>query len=168
MRSRAFSLLELVVVVVILGVIGAIAVPRVSGFAARSKVSAASASVRMIQKRIIEEEAAEGRYPSAIDPDWFSAGEIPPNPFEKTSPRSVQVVKAGASVTEPVNKTVGSGRSAYWYNMDNGSFRARVAAQGSTGATVALYNEVNGTTLTDESDVDITDGTLSKLLSIGG
>lgn len=148
MRARAFSLLELVVVVVIIGVIAAIAVPRMSGFAAGSKVQAAASSARTMQEKVIEYQGLEGVWPSTIDPNWFMGGQIPANPYDARTPRTVQVVNGGASVTEPTIKVVGGGKAAYWYNRDNGQVRIRVAELGGPAATVALYNAVNGTKVT--------------------
>lgn len=148
MAVRAFSLLELVVVVVIVGVIAAIAVPRMSGFAAGSKVQAAASSARAMQEKVIEHQGLTGAWPSVIDPNWFMGGRIPANPYERTSPRVVQAVTGAADLTEPSIKILGSGRAAYWYNRTNGQVRIRVTDTGNAAATLALYNAVNGTGLT--------------------
>lgn len=160
MTVRAFSLLELVVVVVIIGVIAAIAVPRMSGFAAGSKVQAAASSVRSMQERVIEYQGLEGAWPSAIDPNWFMGGRIPSNPYSGTSPRGVQAVKGGVEATEPTIKIVGGGKAAYWYNRDNGQVRARVADMGKASATIALYNVVNGTGVTALNQTVVESGTV--------
>lgn len=152
MRSRAFSLLELVVVVVIIGVIAAIAVPRMSGFAAGSKVQAAASSVRAMQEKVIEHQGLTGAWPSTLDPDWFMGGRIPANPYAGSTPRGLQAVSGGADVSEPTIKTLGSGKAAFWYNRDNGEIRARVPDLGNASATLALYNAVNGTSLTAIAD----------------
>jgi prepilin-type N-terminal cleavage/methylation domain-containing protein len=147
--ARAFSLIELVMVVVVLGVIGAIAVPRLSGFGERAKVSAAAANVSIVKSRIEEYIAVEGVPPTAISGDWFAGKRVPKNPFATTGdPRQVQAVSGGVGVTEPSIKTI-EGRVSYWYNRDNGEFRARVATKGSAEATLAVYNTVNGTSLAD-------------------
>ena len=171
MRARAFSLLELVVVVVIIGVIAAIAVPRMGGFAARSKTAAASASVRQMQELIVQYEGLNGTYPATLVPNWFAGGQIPANPYESTNPRAVQVVHAGADVTEPTAKTLGGGARPYWYNRDNGEVRARVPDLGHASATVSLYNAVNGTNLTAMSETKfnlVVDETETITVDLGG
>lgn len=63
---RAFSLVELVIVVVIIGVIAAIAVPRISGGAAASDESALKADLTAL-RNVIDRYAAEhnGTFPGA-------------------------------------------------------------------------------------------------------
>lgn len=168
MRARAFSLLELVVVVVIIGVIAAIAVPRMSGFAAGSKVQAAAASVRTMQERVVEYEGLNGAYPTTVDPDWFVGSRLPANPYEGTSPRGLQAVSGGADVTEPAIKTLGSGKAAYWYNRDNGEVRARVLDLGNAFQTLGLYNAVNGTSLTSIAQTKGGEGSASVSFELGG
>jgi general secretion pathway protein G len=154
---RAFSLIELVVVVVILGVIGAIAIPRMSGMVTRSKVQGAAGAVQAVRSVVEEYRAIHGSPPATLGATNFYGKSAPKNPYASTSPRTIQVIAAGAGVTEPSIKTV-SGKAAFWYNPDNGEFRARVSDQGSISLTVDLYNAVNGTSITgtaDTKDVNI-------------
>lgn len=149
---RAFSLVELVMVVVILGVIGAIAVPRLSGLSERAKEKAAAATARAVQEKVVEYAALEGKLPTAIELNWFAGGVMPKSPYASgTDPRGVQVVNGGAGVTEPTLKVVSGGARPYWYNRESGAFRVRVKAGKTAGETLALYNAVNGTDVGDMS-----------------
>ncbi|MCH8967307.1 MAG: prepilin-type N-terminal cleavage/methylation domain-containing protein [Planctomycetes bacterium] len=60
---RAFSLVELVIVVVIIGVLSAIAVPRMSGAASRSGLTAIRATLTTVRKAIDTYYAEHGMYP---------------------------------------------------------------------------------------------------------
>ncbi len=151
MTRRAFSLIELVVVVVILGVIGAIAIPRVSGMASRSKVQGAAGAVQAVRSVIEEYRAIRGRPPASLSTNKFYGNSLPRNPYAPAGPTDIEIVAAGVSVTEPAVKTTTISR-AFWYNSDNGEFRARVADQGQVEETLALYNAVNGTNLLAVAD----------------
>lgn len=66
MRTRAaFSLIELVIVIVIIGVVAAIAVPRMSNAATNSKVATAAANLQTIRKAVdLFTAEHEGRTPN--------------------------------------------------------------------------------------------------------
>jgi prepilin-type N-terminal cleavage/methylation domain-containing protein len=62
-RTRAFSLVELVIVVTIIGVIASIAVPRISTAASRASANALEATVNNVRKAIDVYYAEHGRFP---------------------------------------------------------------------------------------------------------
>ena len=76
-RWRAFSLVELVIVVTIIGVLASIAVPRISGAATGANSAALQATLASVRKAIDIYYAEHGSYPgydpSAKTPsgDWF-------------------------------------------------------------------------------------------------
>lgn len=78
-RGRGFSLLEVVIVVVIIGVIAGIAIPRLSSAADRGRMAAFIANCRAMEA-VAQRYAAEheGRYPDDEQDafSWVLAGEL--------------------------------------------------------------------------------------------
>jgi len=87
MRSnRAFTLVELLVVVMILGALAAIAVPRIIGGATNAKINACKTNVDLINSQVELYYANEGDWPSQLsdlttDPNFFPDG-APECPYE--------------------------------------------------------------------------------------
>ncbi len=149
MRGRCFSLLELVVVIVIIGVIAAIAVPRVSGFAESARSAAGTESLRRAQLWLQEYEAIHGEYPADLAEAIPTGESLPCSPFLPEDPRSIEVETKKPELLDPKQKVVGGNRTAYWYNSGNGNLRMRVSGRRNDDETLALYNAVNGTALTE-------------------
>ena len=77
---RGFTLVEFLVVVLILGALAAIAVPRIMGGAQNAKVNACRTNVDLINAQIELYYANEGSWPAALttvtqDPNYFPDGE---------------------------------------------------------------------------------------------
>ncbi len=148
-RQRGFSLIEMVIVITIIGLLGAIAVGRLSHFAYRAKVSSAAASVLNMAMKVDEVHAIEGDYPDQIEPAWFVARKLPTNPFAP-NPKSAVEISDSADPAEfhPEAKVYladgSKADTAYWYNPANGAIRARVANRSTVASTIKLYNVVNG------------------------
>jgi len=82
---RAFTLVELLVVVMILGALAAIAVPRMISGATNAKISACETNVDLINSQIELYYATKGAWPQRIavitgDPNYFPDG-APQCPF---------------------------------------------------------------------------------------
>ncbi len=63
MRARAFSLVEMVIVIVIIGVVAAIAVPRVTTASRQAKVNALEATMATVDQAMELYYADHGKYP---------------------------------------------------------------------------------------------------------
>lgn len=80
MRSRkGFTLVELMIVVLILGALAAIAIPRIIGGADTAKANACATNIDMINSQIELYYANEGDYPTDLptltnNPDYFPDG----------------------------------------------------------------------------------------------
>jgi prepilin-type N-terminal cleavage/methylation domain-containing protein len=84
-RPKGFTLVELLVVVLILGALAAIAVPRIIGGATNAKINACKTNVDLINSQIELYYANGGKWPNSLpmvttDPNYFPDG-APTCPF---------------------------------------------------------------------------------------
>jgi len=156
---RAFTLVEILIVVVILGILAAVVSTRFSTASEDAAAAAAQTDLKHIQTQVmLHANNNGGNFPDDITVDmlrgWF--GKVEPHPFAiSTTPLGVDVDASGdADVSHPAEKTVGSTRAGWWYNPANGIVRSRVKAQGDDSATLDLYRVVNITSVGSLADVD--------------
>jgi prepilin-type N-terminal cleavage/methylation domain-containing protein len=150
-RTAAFTLIEVLIVVVILGILAAIVVPQFADAGTEAMTSTLQANVRMIRDVLQEQYHRSGTstYPATIDTAWFASGTLPRYPTDTFGLDEVEVV-ATAGLMHPANKVLKAGvAGAYWYNSAEGKFHARVIDQGTAAATLDLYNLVNGSNEVD-------------------
>lgn len=159
--QTGMTLVELVVVVMVIGILVAIAARKIPGIHHDARTAAAADSVRMMQDAIDVETARTGAIPTDVDPEWFSSHRLPANPFAPNPAVVVQVDASGDTAREhPRNKVYVAGGStdgAFWYNSANGTIRARVERRKTNARTITLYNEVN------RSNVTVLNQTISSI-----
>ena len=120
-RKSGFSLIEMVIVVVIMGVIAAIAVPRFQDGARKAGVANLIANVRELNETVEFQYQINqmDNYPATIDPAWFVGDKIPKHPWNTMGVPNVQVLSA-AGVMHPTNKVLKAGiGGAYWEPLKN-------------------------------------------------
>lgn len=151
--ARGFTLVEILIVVVILGILASIVIPQFGSATDQSKTAATASIVRTVQAKIFEDFATQGEYSATIEDDWFVEGSLPSNPLspQQTSPMVLYDAAATADMTHPANKVVDT-TGAFWYNLSNGIFRALVPAQGTQAETLNLYNSANSSAVDNFTD----------------
>jgi competence protein ComGC len=83
--DKAFTLIELLIVVLILGVLAAIAIPRIPECAAKAKINTCKANVHLLNSQIELYKVENGSWPTVLtdvtgDNDYFPDG-MPQCPF---------------------------------------------------------------------------------------
>jgi general secretion pathway protein G len=111
---RAFSLVELVVVVLIVGILAAVAAPRMFNTSNNAKESAAKASLSVVRNAIELYNSETGAYPASgatlpTDLQKYIKGPFPNSPYTNTA-----TIAEGAAAT-------GSGE-AWVYDKATGNF----------------------------------------------
>ncbi len=142
---KAFTLVEILIVVIVLGILAAIVVPQFSSASQESNRSTLQTTIDVIKDRIDLErqKSPTSEYPTTIATTWFVGGQDPKHPENTFGITSVEVESAAGKM-HPTNKVLKAGMGgAFWYNPTEGTFRARVADQGTSNATLTFYNEVN-------------------------
>ncbi|MCB9850061.1 MAG: hypothetical protein H6817_05090 [Phycisphaerales bacterium] len=134
-------MVEVLIVVIVLAILAVIVVPQFSNATTEADNVTASQLVAVVQRKIDEYHALNGKWPTTIDGDWFAPSGLPTNPY-LPGPASLTVENLPAK-TELQIKHSNGGPIIYWYNQGNGIFHTRVPWQGSNQATLELYNRVN-------------------------
>ncbi len=147
-RGRgAFSLVELVIVVVIVGLLAAIAIPRFSAAGENAQYHAAQAALRNLREGVEMHFAEQNEYP-VIDRAFFASNAL--NSGNPYAPEGAPLVQQGLfndRYTDPGAKVFldGVDMAGWWYNRANGHVRARVPDRGNAARNLAFYNGLNGT-----------------------
>lgn len=160
MRRRAFTLVELIAVLVVLAILAGVAIPRYMSHRERAEVSAAkgarAALVTAVEHWRMNDaivNGSEGGYPPNLD-DMLETqdGNHLLNPYHDPEMPVYDIDRGGPNKLymrhKTIERAVQSGWGSIWYNPDNGRVMFRVPEQSTNQATLDLFNEVNGTSVT--------------------
>ncbi len=155
-----FTLIELIAVIVVLAILAGVAVPRYINHREDAQVAAAKAARASLASAIqnwrmnsVLEEGGEGSWPANLD-DVLDAegGEHLLNPYHDPRMPVYNIDPGGPDKMFMTNKTIESAIASrwgsIWYNPNNGRVCFRVPEQGSTQATIDLFNQVNQSNIT--------------------
>jgi len=144
---RAFTLIELMIVISIIGILAAIVLPKFSHGKEQAAIAAVASNVQSIQSKAASEMAKSGEWPTTIDSAWFAGGE-PNHPQNSYGVPMIQIVDT-SGLEHPADKKLTTGVGGVVpVRAAEGVFRARVADAGSEAETLAAYNKANNSSET--------------------
>ena len=138
MKKKAFTLIELIIVVSILGILAAIVIPQVEGNTVLAKESAALSSLRTLRSQINLYKLEHDNYPGYVSGTAFANTTIFTNQLAGTSKSTGSAVSATVSTT---TYPYGPYMLEIPENPINGSSDVKMFT-----TTAALADEVDGST----------------------
>ncbi len=90
-KKSGFTLIEIILVVVIIGILAGIAIPRMGGKTEKAKISQAKSNIVALSMAVQEFEMMNGNYPSSLDQlldeskggPYMEKKSIPTDPWDK-------------------------------------------------------------------------------------
>lgn len=124
---RGFTLVELVIVVLVIGIIAAIAAPKMFDTAGNARTNSTQQSLRTLRNAIELYRANNGSYPAAAsittDLRTYLQG-----PFPAPQIGSRQNPTVASTTSDPITAAAASGTEGWLYNATTGQIKVNDAA----------------------------------------
>jgi len=141
-RSRAFTLIEILIVITILGILAAIVIPRFTTASDSARTNALRSEMQNLRKIITLFKEEHGRLPNLV-PDWddftqvTTVGSRTYGPYIQQIPRNMRNGKS--NVTDGTPGSPASGVCGFIYDYNGGNGTGQIGATETDG--VAPFNE---------------------------
>jgi general secretion pathway protein G len=150
-RRKAFTLVEVLIVVIILGILAAAIIPQFTSAADDSRDNSTAIVVKAMNRKVSITKAETGSYPTSITASMFEGLAIPRNAlFATVTDPTFAAVETDPAILHPAAKTSDPATEVvWWYNSGNGIVRAMLPNTITVAADIiAKYNTVNTTNIT--------------------
>ena len=152
MRRAAFTLIELIFVILLIGVLGGVAVPKFLGMRDNAKITSELSTASSVQTAI---DACHGEW--IINEGSFTCGfDIDPSDPAQFDAANGYPIKLGSSDTAPFGKILKNGKNVKWVKGSDGYYRGPASNSGVKAASPDIagkpdandyweYNSTSGT-----------------------
>jgi len=135
--QKGFTLIELMIVVAIIGILAAIAIPAYQDFTIRSKVTELINAAGVCKTSVAEYYQAKGAFPGATDSGCSTVGTVNSSPPTVAAGTGVILVSAAGGLATQLTGNASGTDLSYTPTLAGGAGSAITAWDCKTGTTIA-------------------------------
>ncbi len=147
-QQDGFTLFEVLLVLVIISILSGIVLLQFRDFSERSQNAALQSTLYSVRSYLRHQQLDNGSFPSSIS--GSAMGGSLTNPYKPDAVDVVEVITHPTTLY-PLQKRANGGHDPFFYNTTTGSFMARVPPGVGNAELIELFNEVNGTQITNQN-----------------